>query len=633
MQSADEQSEGLEVTAEKPCSQFGSKRQGDALLEEEDEPTMNRSMSSLEDRNVDPSAPSTCNVILSLDIGSSSVRCSAYQVPEVESLYFASRKLRAIQPQTGKVRVDAICKAVDACVDECIQQLRKCSTDASNNDNDEQVSQPNQYKVIAVGISSFAMNLIGLNAQHSCASDDATLSYACHTDAVVQEVAQLQADFGAESLADMYQRTGAPVHAAYALAQLRVMYDNGTAATTTTSPGAANRRSTITQFTTLSSLLISRWTGQNHLPISYSEASWTGLMNVHTCTYDETVLSLLPDECVKALPRLVDFDNLDIPEGLSSDSAYFIKWPELRATKWFLGVGDGACANLGSKCSIPARIACTVGTSAAARVTLSMPKMPEETLNDNATAMKIPQGLFCYRINRDYCLLGGALTDGGSVVEWLSQLLNLPRGSQAFEDCMTEVEELVKEDLEAVSLAGTDKKTSLTILPFLSGERSTGYRSRATGAMLGLTRETTPAHMVKACLEGVTLRLSAIVTLIQSAIASSQQLNDGSIQPPRILASGQALEANNLWRQMISDCTGLSVIFDDDTQEATSRGVVFLLLRSLESQPATRGPTGFRLEVVQSMRECRPRQQARGYWKRAAAAQDEFMNAIFPLSN
>jgi gluconokinase len=411
----------------------------------------------------------------------------------------------------------------------------------------------------------------------------------------------------------MYQETGAPIHSAYALAQLRVLYSD---------PTLVQVCQSIHKWQTIASVCLSRWTGQKSLPISYSEASWTGLLNHRLCDYEQEVLDLLPDACIQALPELSDFDLNDCDFVLTQvgtstkDGSYWDRWPELRTTRLFLGLGDGACANAGSKCSIPNRIACTVGTSAAARVVLRSPI-------GSATVTRVPPGLFCYRIDREHVLVGGALTDGGSVVEWVSQLLNLST-EQAFQECLRKVETLAEADLTTTPNGQT---SSLTVVPFLSGERSTGFRSQATGAILGLTRETTPAHLFKSCLEGVTLRIAAIVKLIQDTIPGEIEI------APRIIASGKALEVNALWRQMLADSTGLEVVFDKDTEEGTSRGVACLVSMALAmSQAKATESTAFLVdEPVEASLVSIPRDSAKAYWHRAAKNQDGFIDAISGL--
>lgn len=54
-------------------------------------------------------------------------------------------------------------------------------------------------------------------------------------------------------------------------------------------------------------------------------------------------------------------------------------------------------------------------------------------------AFRVPRGLWCYRVDRDRAVLGGALTDGGSVFEWLRGALALAPGVDT-EGVMREVE-------------------------------------------------------------------------------------------------------------------------------------------------------------------------------------------------
>jgi gluconokinase len=211
----------------------------------------------------------------------------------------------------------------------------------------------------------------------------------------------------------------------------------------------------------------------------------------------------------------------------------------------------------------------------------------------------------------------GALTDGGSVIEWITQLLNI-QSDQAFEDCVEQVEELVKDDYETAN-----PKVSLTMVPFLSGERSTGFRTGATGVLFGLTRETSPAHVFRSCMEGVTLRLLAIISLLRKSIDAESD--------PRIIASGQALEANALWRQMLSDSTGLTVLYDDDTQEGTSRGVALLIAHSFGLRTDNDDSEAYPLEVVMSNKVSKPAAKAQAYWRTADEVQRSLIDSVSHL--
>lgn len=406
---------------------------------------------------------------------------------------------------------------------------------------------------------------------------------------------------GEERSKRLYEKTGAPfTNAAYAIAQLRELYLN-----------FPDRCLKVKKWQTIASWCLSTWINELFLPISYSEASWTGLLNFRTCEYEPDALMLLPDDCAQTLPDLADYDTILLHKGIPTSSPFYDRWPQLQGVRLFLGLGDGACANIGSKCTVPARIACTVGTSAAARVSLRFPM-------GHTSGIRVEPGLFCYRIDRDHVVLGGALTDGGSTIEWARRLLNI-ESPEDFENCIAEVEELENEE----DSAPRKSKRTLTFAPFLGGERSTGFRSGATGTIIGLTRDTTTAHFLKACLEGVTLRLAAVIGLIQKSV--------GYDEVPRIIASGNALERNALWRQMISDCTGLQVIFDEDTEEGTSRGVACLLSGSLGSNGSSTTRKSFALEIIHPTKVSKPRPQRKDLWCQLRSAQEDLINKVSPL--
>ena len=124
-------------------------------------------------------------LVLSIDVGSSSIRCTAYDVTSaaecdplpVRAASSAPRKV--IQPGTGRILVysedHTLFDDIDQCVDEVVQQLNSCMD-----------------KVVAIGFSTLVMNLIGVDEHGIPIGNDATMSYACQTPAVSQEVDRLK---------------------------------------------------------------------------------------------------------------------------------------------------------------------------------------------------------------------------------------------------------------------------------------------------------------------------------------------------------------------------------------------------------------------------------------------------------
>lgn len=63
----------------------------------------------------------------------------------------------------------------------------------------------------------------------------------------------------------------------------------------------------------------------------------------------------------------------DFGPGLPNlKSEWKIRWPILATALWFLAIGDGAAANVGSGCTNDRNIALTIGTTAAMRIVPSI---------------------------------------------------------------------------------------------------------------------------------------------------------------------------------------------------------------------------------------------------------------------
>lgn len=574
-------------------------------------------------------------IILSLDIGSSGVRCLPYLLnagtpptPPISVLEGCSsyRKTRIVEPGTGTIiglakgpeELDLLGR-VDGCVSKTLGLLRERYGSRG-------------FMCAGVGFSTFVMNLVGVDKSGSIVVGEdgksASITYACNSIQVAAECRRLRSELGQERLSRMYIRVGAPLHSAYALPQLRTFYAD---------PQNFPVASRVSQWQSLAGLCLQRWLGckNKFLPLSYSEASWTGLLNFRTCQWDSECLGLLTEECRNALPTLSDFCDQEALEGGMSKligeegNPYWEKWPELRQSRFFLGIGDGAAANIGSKCTSGSnRIATTIGTSAASRFVLPL---PIEATSSSTQQNLPPQGLFCYRIDANQILIGGALTDGGSAVEWVRSLLNLNIESD-FNHCMKDTSEQYKKKTQGdVAVSST---ACLTVVPFLSGERSVGFRDGAKGCALGFTRDTTSTDLLESVLVGVTLRVCAVLKLLQTVSSDVIRSEAGLVRnarDPCIVASGAALEKNGLWRQMLADASGLPVFCDADASDGTGRGVA-LLVRGAMSKDETEDECFISdgEDLVPSVRED-PREFARAYWSAQAEAQDNAINAVSPL--
>ena len=283
---------------------------------------------------------------------------------------------------------------------------------------------------------------------------------------------------------------------------------------------------------------------------SISMASGTGIFDNRTCEWDTSQL------------RFLNIKQGALPLVSAGSYTFYLngkfakRWPRLKTAQWFPAIGDGAANNIGAGCIRRSRAALMVGTSGAMRVAFR-----------GDPPRKLPPGLWCYRIDDRRVIIGGALSDGGGLYAWLKETLKLS-------DDETLEEQIAKR---------APGEHGLTFLPFLAGERSTGYNETARGAIVGLRSTTDPLDILQAALESVAYRFAAIL----------DQLNQVS-KVREVFASGGALRRSPVWTQIIADVLGRDLTLPD-ADEASMRGAVLLALettgkiKNIEKVPTSKG--------------------------------------------
>lgn len=266
---------------------------------------------------------------------------------------------------------------------------------------------------------------------------------------------------------------------------------------------------------------------------SLSMASGTGIFDQRKCIWD------------KELPRFLKVKASVLPviaadgDTFRLNRKFAARWPRLAKAAWFPAVADGAADNVGSGCVTNNKAALMVGTSAAMRI-----------IYQGEPPKRIPDGLWCYRVDRKRVIVGGALSDGGNLYALMKKRFKLSG----------DVDQLVAE---------RDAADGLVVIPFFHGERSTGYDEDARGAIIGMTAEYDGIDVLRAAMEGVAFRLADIFERL-STVADIHE----------IAASGGALRDSPAWTQIIADVLGRDLTLND-AQESSSRGAVLLALESL----------------------------------------------------
>ena len=287
---------------------------------------------------------------------------------------------------------------------------------------------------------------------------------------------------------------------------------------------------------------------------STSMVSGSGLWNQYENDYDAEVLAALPIDAGQLSPAA----EMDQPQA-ELRAEYASRWPQFTRVPWYPALGDGAANNIGSGCSTPDRFALMVGTSGAMRAVVEAPRV------------EIPVGLWCYRVDRKRYVLGGALSNGGGVYDWMKRTLALPEDSAKVE----------------ARLAGKPPGShGLTVLPLFAGERSPHWRAEARAAITGLSAHTSPMDVLQAALESVALGFREIYDVTTERLGA----------PREVIASGGALLKSRTWIQMMADALGRPVVACLES-EASSRGTVLLalewlaIIKSVRELPARMGET------------------------------------------
>ncbi|MDH4267604.1 MAG: FGGY family carbohydrate kinase, partial [Deltaproteobacteria bacterium] len=330
-----------------------------------------------------PSSGAEDPLILTIDIGTSSVRTALFDRlgRALEGLEARqANEIRTTGEGASEADPDLLLQRVFGCLDRLMGKAR-----------------PLAGRIAGVAACTFVNNILGVDKKNQAVTPLTTYADTRAESAI----AGLKTDFDEAAIHD---RTGCHFHSSYLPARLRWLFSR--------QPDLFRRAARWISIGEYMELKLFGTTA-----VSYSVASWTGLLNRRQLVWDAKLLARLP----VGVEQLSPLSDVNIPrQGLRPRFA--ARWPALRRLPWFPAVGDGATANIGSGCLSPARVALTVGTTSALRVVM------------NKLVDHLPRGLWNYRVDERRSLLGGALSEGGSVFTWMKAILNLKNFSKVETD-------------------------------------------------------------------------------------------------------------------------------------------------------------------------------------------------------
>ena len=440
-------------------------------------------------------------VLLALDQGTTSSRALVLTA-DGRVLGSAQRETRQSYPQAGWVEQDAL-EIWDTQRDTALEALRQSGVGAS--------------AVAAVGIANQRETTVVWERATSRPIAPAIVWQDRRTAGVCEELRRA----GHEPLVQAH--TGLLLDPYFSATKLCWILKNVA--------GAAERaRRGELAFGTIDSWLIWNLSGGRLHLTDATNASRTMLYDLRAGEWDQELLDLLeiPREL---LPQVVDSCGLC---GDTEASVFGASLP-LAAV-----AGDQQAALFGQACVTPGMAKVTYGTGCFLLMHTGAGPLPSsQGLLSTVALQRAGQ--------RSYALEGSVFV-GGAAVQWLRDGLGILRTA-------AEVEPLA---------ASAPAGGGVLFVPALTGLGAPAWDPHARGAILGITRGTTAAHIARAALEGIAFQVADLI-----AAAA-----DSGVRPLEVRADGGAA-ASDILMQRQADLLGIPVIRAAQA-EATAVGVAYL---------------------------------------------------------
>ncbi|HLK29962.1 MAG TPA: gluconokinase [Puia sp.] len=275
--------------------------------------------------------------------------------------------------------------------------------------------------------------------------------------------------------------------------------------------------------------------------IDYSIASATGMFDIYEFKWNEEALNVAGISSNR-LSEVVD--------SFHAETNLVKKYQEefsINNVPFIIGGSDGCLANLGSNAIEEGESSLTIGTSGALRMASSKPKHDPK------------QRIFNYILTKDIYVSGGAMNNGGSVINWYAN--NFLSESNFKEKKFSEIMKRI-DDVEAGS-------EGLIFLPYLFGERAPIWNENARAVFFGIHSNHQQKHFLRAITEGISFSIYQIGISLEETI--------GSIK--RIYASGGFIQSKT-WLQIIADVFNKEVVVLS-VSDASAIGAAMIGMKSV----------------------------------------------------
>lgn len=445
-------------------------------------------------------------VVIGLDLGTSGVKAAGMDASG-RVVKVARRAVTLMTDETGKAEqsVEEVWKAVGEVLGEIGEGHTSGGVPPAQRGSDV---RPPEVKAICVG---GAMHSVVAMDEAGNVIGNAT-TWADRRCVKIAEELRHRVDVDA-----MYRRTGCPFSAMYHPARLRWWEKcrTGSSAGALKRPGLNLRK-----YAAIKDVIIYRLTGKWCTDASIASA--TGLMDIRTWRWDAEAMELagITEE---QLPGVVGPTDV---VGTTAGGVPVIA-----------GASDGALANVGAAGFDSDACVITLGTSGAVRRIVTAPRFDAQ------------RRTWCYVVERDRWLHGGAINSGGIAVQHAVQL-GYGQGEKALKQAHAEA---------ATVAAGCD---GLRVLPFITGERGLIWPPQAKWTVIGQTSQHTPAHLVRATMEGVAFCIAAMWGVVKDEGTEGRRdevgIGSASFTSSLPLLTGGVVRSA-AWRQIVADVLGIAL--------------------------------------------------------------------------
>lgn len=282
-------------------------------------------------------------------------------------------------------------------------------------------------------------------------------------------------------------------------------------------------------FGTVDAWLIWKLTGGRSHVTDATNASRTMLCNIRAGQWDAKLLEIL------------DIPRSALPE-IRSSSEVCGETRLLGGSIPIAGVaGDQHAALFGQVCAKPGMAKNTYGTGCFMLMNTGDKPVPSKNNLLTTVAWKIG--------DRTEYALEGSVFIGGAAVQWLRDGLGIIKSS-------SEVEALAR---------SVEDNGGVHLVPAFAGLGAPHWDPYARGAIHGLTRGSTAAHIARAALEGIAFQVNDVLKAMRA---------DAGLNLRELRVDGGAC-ANNLLMQFQADLLGVPVV-RSRVQETTALGAAYL---------------------------------------------------------